>query len=108
MYRLTAKGRAALEDYARTPVRFTPVKSEALLRLLLADLVGEPVTRAALLTLREDVADLFDRLEETDARAAALPHRAKYLHMVNRHLRRLLDLHLELLDEVERELTDEP
>src|SRR5512143_3598032 len=45
LYTLTDKGLAALRDYARTPVTFTPVKSEALLRLLLADLVGEDATR---------------------------------------------------------------
>src|SRR5215218_2375847 len=45
VYSLTDKGLQALEVYARTPVELTPVKSEALLRLLLADLVGEEVTR---------------------------------------------------------------
>ncbi len=42
----------------RTPVTVTPLKSEPLLRLLIADLVGEDVTREALATLREDLADL--------------------------------------------------
>src|SRR6187431_2349758 len=44
VYRLTEKGIDALRAYARTPVRFTPVKSDPLLRLLLCDLVGEEVT----------------------------------------------------------------
>ena len=38
VYTLTDKGREAIRAYARTPVRFTPFKSDALLRLLLADL----------------------------------------------------------------------
>src|SRR3954447_26690616 len=38
VYALTDKGLAALRDYARTPVRFTPVKSDPLLRLLICDL----------------------------------------------------------------------
>src|SRR3954469_25506555 len=46
MYTLTDKGLDALREYARTPVTFTPLKSEVLLRLLLADIVGEDVTRA--------------------------------------------------------------
>jgi hypothetical protein len=33
-----------------------------------------------------------------------LPHRQKYLLLVAGFLRRLLELHLELVDEVEREL----
>ena len=39
--------------------------------------------------------------------AAALPHRSKYLLMVTAFLRRYVDLHRELVDEVERELTAE-
>jgi DNA-binding PadR family transcriptional regulator len=104
VYSLTDKGLDALRAYAETPVRFTPLKSDPLLRLLIADLVGEGATRESMLTLREDIADLFERLAEGEASAEALPHRAKYLVIVNRFLRRLLDLHLDLVDEVEREL----
>jgi hypothetical protein len=45
-----------------------------------------------------------ERLDETELGAEALPHRRKYLLLVTSFLRRLLDLHLELVDEVEREL----
>src|SRR5436309_10283169 len=55
VYTLTAKGRRALTDYARTPVAVTPVKSEALLRLLICDLVGEDVTLESLAMLRDDI-----------------------------------------------------
>src|SRR5919198_6480280 len=79
VYTLTDKGLDALRKYAKTPVRFTPLKSEPLLRLLIADLVGEEVTRASLLTLREHIADLFQRLEQSAASAERLPHRRKYL-----------------------------
>jgi len=84
VYTLTEKGLDALRAWAQTPVRFTPVKSELLLRLLIADLV--------------------DRLQDSEASAATFPHRRKYLVLVNRFLRRLLDLHLEFVDQVEREL----
>ena len=84
VYTLTERGLEALRAYAETPVELTPLKSEPLLRLLLADLVGEPTTRQSLLTLREDIADVLERLEETEASAAALPHRSKYLLMVTR------------------------
>ena len=75
-----------------------------LLRLLIADLVGEAVTRGSIGTLRDDVADLRARVDEMEARAGELPHREKYLVLAAGFLRRLLDLHLEFVDEVEREL----
>ena len=83
-------------------MRFTPLKSDPLLRLLICDLVGEPVTRASLTTLREDIADLMERLEDAERTARTLPHRSKYLLLVIDFLRRYLELHLELVDQVER------
>src|SRR5262249_12850369 len=102
VYTLTGKGLDALREYARTPVRFTPLKSDALQRLLIADLVGEAPTRESLATLREDIAELQTLLEASEVSAAALTHRQKYLLLSTGFLRRLLDLHLELVDEVER------
>jgi DNA-binding PadR family transcriptional regulator len=104
VYTLTDKGLDALRDLAQTPVHFTPIKSEFLLRLLITDLVGEEATRGSIGTIREDIADLLERLEESEATAKTLPHRAKYLLLVTRFLRRLLDLELDFVDEVEREL----
>jgi DNA-binding PadR family transcriptional regulator len=104
VYRLTEKGLDALCAYAATPARFTPLKSEPLLRLLIADLVGERLTRKGLAALRSDVDDLRARLDQAEASAESLPHRRRYLLLVTGFLRRLLDLHLDLVDEVEREL----
>jgi len=104
VYTLTDKGLDALRNYARTPVTLTPVKSELLMRLLIADIAGEEVTRESVATLRDDIADLRERLAESAAAADALPHRAKYLHLVNDFLERLVDLHADFVDEVEREL----
>jgi PadR family transcriptional regulator, regulatory protein AphA len=104
VYTLTDKGLEALREWAATPVRFTPVKSELLIRLLLADLVGDEVTRESIATLRDDIADLLPGLEASVAAAEALPHRSRYLLLVHGFLRRLVDLHLELVDEVERDL----
>jgi DNA-binding PadR family transcriptional regulator len=104
VYTLTGKGREALSQWARTPVRFTPVKSELLLRLLIADLVGEAATRESITTIREDISDLFTRLGESEEFAATQPSRTKYLLLVFGFLRRLLDLHLEFVDDLEREL----
>ena len=102
VYTLTKKGRQALADYARTPVAVTPVKSEPLLRLLICDLVGEDVTRESLDTLRDDIADLRRRLEDSQRTAENLPHREKYLLLVIDFLRGLLDLHEQLVNDVER------
>jgi DNA-binding PadR family transcriptional regulator len=108
VYTLTEKGLNALRAFAQTPVRFTPVKSELLVRLLICDLVGEEVTRESLATLREDLDDLYDRLDESERRASGLPHREKYLRLATTFLRKYLDLHAELVDDVERELVVGP
>jgi len=107
VYTLTDKGLQALREYSRTPVDFTPLKSEPLLRLLICDLVGEDVTRHSMTTLRHDIADIQLRLDDTERSAKQLPHREKYLLLVNGFLRRLLALHLDLIDQVERELGGE-
>jgi DNA-binding PadR family transcriptional regulator len=104
VYTLTDRGRQALEEWARTPARFTPLKSEPLLRLLIADLVGEATTRESMMSLREDIAELLAGLDETEASAQTVPHRSKYLLLVTGFMRRLFELHLELVDQVEREL----
>jgi DNA-binding PadR family transcriptional regulator len=107
VYALTDKGLDALREYARTPVSFTPLKSDALLRLLICDLVGEDVTRASMAALREELADISERLDDAEDRARNLPHREKGLRLVTGFLRRYLELHEELIDQVEHELTAE-
>ena len=104
VYTLTDKGLEALREWARTPVRYPRMEHEPLTRLLVADLVGEAPVRESLGTLRGDIADLSARLDEAEAAAENLPHRRKYLLMGHRLNRRLLEVHLEWLDEIEREL----
>jgi DNA-binding PadR family transcriptional regulator len=108
VYALTDKGLDALREYARTPVSFTPVKSDALLRLLICDLVGEEITRDSIGMLRNDLADIAARLDDAERRARDLPHREKYLLLVTAFLRRFLDLHDDFVDDVERELAPDP
>ena len=107
VYALTDKGLDALRQYARTPASFMPLKSDALLRLLICDLVGEEVTRESMETMRNEIADLAERVEASDHSARGLPHREKYLRLVNGFLRDFLELHDELIDDVERELSSE-
>ena len=109
VYTLTDQGREAIRAYARTPVRFTPVKSEPLLRLLLADLARRGARRArASPRCAPTSTSSRPRLAAADARAEALPHRAA-LPPASRSafLRRLLGLHRDLIDEVESELERE-
>lgn len=106
VYTLTEQGLDALREWAATPARFTPVKNEALVRLLVADLVGEPPTRRSISALRDEIAELEARLDEAELSAETLPHRRKYLLLTIGFLRRLLDLHLELVEEVERGLAE--
>jgi DNA-binding PadR family transcriptional regulator len=107
VYTLTDKGVDALRAYAETPVSFTPFKSDLLLRLLFADLVGEEPTRKAVTALRAEIAELSAQLDESKRSAASLPHRQTYLLLVIDFLRALLQLHLDWIDTVERELSAE-
>lgn len=104
VYTLTAKGVEALREWGRTPLRISPLKSEAALRLLAADIVGEDATLESMESLRDDLDDLRARLEEMTASAKLLPHREKYLLLVVAFLERVLDAHEQLADDVEREL----
>lgn len=104
VYTLTDEGLEALRAYAERPVTFTPLKSDALLRLLICDLAGEEVTRESMLALRDDLADIAARLDQAEQAAHELPHREKYLLIASRFLRRYLELHENLVNEVESEL----
>src|ERR687889_166880 len=108
VYTLTDAGLQALREYAQRPVTFTPLKSDALLRMLICDLAGEEVTRKSIAALRDDLADIAARLDQAEEAAHGLPHREKYLLIATRFLRRYLELHENLVDEVERELSASP
>jgi PadR family transcriptional regulator AphA len=103
VYTLTDKGLDALREWARTPVGFTPFKSDALIRLLATDLVGEDAVREGFGALRKDLEDMRARARETAERAKALPHREKYLRMGLDFAQGLIRLYEELADEVERD-----
>jgi hypothetical protein len=59
-------------------------------------------TRDAFEALRADIDELRERLAEVEERAQLFPHRTKYLLLVTAFLRRYLDLHRELVEELER------
>jgi len=104
VYHLTDKGAEALREWAATPAQFPRLKHEPLVRLLVADLVGEETTVEGIAALRDEIADLQGRLDEAKAVAETLPHRRKYLLLAYDLVERLFELHLEWVDEVERAL----
>src|SRR5215218_8393012 len=77
VYALTDKGLGALRAWAPTPSRFPSLKHEALIHVLVADLVGDAPTAASVAALRDDIADLRARLDIAEAMADSLPHRAR-------------------------------
>jgi PadR family transcriptional regulator AphA len=103
-YELTERGRKALRAWMEERPQHPQLRADPVLRLLAADLVGEPAVRRSLLTMRGDLADLRERLDTADEVAAGLPHREKYLRLNHRLARRVLDAYGAWLDEVEREL----
>jgi DNA-binding PadR family transcriptional regulator len=108
VYTLTEKGLEALREWVRTPVGFTPFKSEALLRILATDLVGEEAVREGFASLRDDLEDMRARMLETAERAKTLPHREKYLGLGLDFVDGLLRLYEELLEKVEQDFASPP
>jgi DNA-binding PadR family transcriptional regulator len=104
VYTLTEKGIEALRAWGRTPLRFTPLKSEPADRLLAADIVGEEATRESFAALRSDLDELRERVQEMTVSAQSLPHRTKYLLIAAAFFQRIIDAHEQLVDDVEREL----
>ncbi len=106
-YTLTDKGLEVLREWVPKPTPFPHIDSEGVTRVLAADLVGEEAVRESISALRAEIAELGARLDEAAAAAEALPHRRKYLLLNLGLARRLLDAHLEWVNDVESELAPE-
>jgi DNA-binding PadR family transcriptional regulator len=106
-YELTEKGLEALREWVRTTTPSPPqVATDAIVRLLAADLVGEPAVLEGLSGLRGEIEDLLERVSVTPDVAETLPHRRKYLLLNYKLARAVLEAHLAWLDDVERELDE--
>ena len=103
-YTLTDKGREALREWLREPVRFSRIQMEPAWRLLVADIAGEEAVVESLRPLRDEIADMLARLDVADAVARTIPHRERYLLLNHRLARRIVQAHADWLDEVEEEL----
>lgn len=107
VYTLTEKGLDALREWATTPVSFTPLKSDALVRLLATDLVGEAIVRESIGTLRDDLEEMRAAIRDTAERAESLPHREKYLMLGLEFVEKLVALYEELIEKVERQFASD-
>jgi PadR family transcriptional regulator AphA len=103
-YDLTPTGRAALRAWIAEPSQLPRIQHEAIVRLLAADLSDDATVLASLEALRDEIAVQRARFDEAEEIAATLPHRERYLRLVHRLGRALLDAHERWLDDVEREL----
>jgi PadR family transcriptional regulator AphA len=104
-YMLTDAGREALRAWAREPTPFPRIQSEAVVRLVAGDIVGDDAALvASLAAMRRELDDIDAGLDDAEAVAQTLPHRARYLRLVHRFGRTLTQAHRDWLDEVEREL----
>ena len=103
-YRLTEKAVEALRDWMNEPCTFNGIESEAVIRMLATDLVGEQPVRKSLDALRGEIELLHERLDEAEQAALTHPHREKYLMLNHRLARSILRAYSRWLDDVDREL----
>jgi DNA-binding PadR family transcriptional regulator len=101
VYTLTEQGIEALREWGRTPAQLTPIKSEPLTRMLVSDLVGEAQTAESIGALRGEIAEAMERLGDAEAMAETLPHKREALLLSYGLVRRMLELQLAWVDEVE-------
>jgi hypothetical protein len=81
------------------------VQSEAVVKVLAGDLVDDETVARSIVAMREDIAEVAERLAEAEANIPNLPHRARYLRLVHALGRRLLEAHRDWVDEVEETLS---
>jgi PadR family transcriptional regulator AphA len=103
-YTLTPAGVDALRAWMAEPTAFSRFFLEPAIRLLAADLVGEDDVLASLEALREQAAEHLARLDVSVDAASTIPHRERYLQLNHALARRLVQAHVDWLDEVEKEL----
>jgi DNA-binding PadR family transcriptional regulator len=104
-YTLTAKGLSALREWLGEPSPFPRIQNPAVARVLASDLAeDERVVVQSLRSLRQEIAELSEGIDDDERRAPSIAHRERQLRLVRSLGRRLLQVHLEWIDEVEREL----
>src|SRR5215212_11672080 len=103
-YELTDAGRRALTKWLALPAAMPRVQHEGIVQLLAADFTDDATVRASLAGLRDGLERAYERLEVMERRAPEVPHRTRYLRLINDYGRRSLDAQREWLDAVQEEL----
>jgi len=104
-YTLTDQGREALRAWLAEPCAMPRIQNEAALKLIGADFADSDETvLASLAGLRAEIDQGYADLVEMEARVEQIPHRARYLRLLNELARRTYDMQREWLDHVEAEL----
>jgi PadR family transcriptional regulator, regulatory protein AphA len=103
-YRLTDQGREALREWLATPAPFARIQNEPVVRLLGAEFADRETVLAGLQGLRAQIAELAAGLDAARENEPALPRRATALAINQSLARRILQAHLDWLDEVEEQL----
>jgi DNA-binding PadR family transcriptional regulator len=103
-YELTDAGREALAAWLAEPAAMPRVQNEAVVKLLAADFTDDATIAASLARVRVGMQRAYEALEEMERRAPLIPHRTRYLRLIDDYGRRLLDAQREWLDAVQEEL----
>ncbi len=103
-YELTDAGREALTAWLAEPAAMPRVQNECVVKLLAADFADDATIAASLAGVRVDIERAYRDLEEMERRAVEIPHRTRYLRLIDDYARRSLDAQREWLDAVQEEL----
>ena len=105
-YTLTPKGLQAFQDWLALPSPFPRIQSEAAIRVQASDLADDPaIVVESLRALRTEIAEITAALDDSQRRQTQFPHRQRQLKLLQSLGRRLLEAHLDWIDEVEQELS---
>jgi hypothetical protein len=80
------------------------VQNEFIVKLLAADFADDATIATGLAGVRAGIERAYRDLDEMERRALRIPHRTRYLRMIDDYARRTLDAQREWLDAVQEEL----
>ena len=100
-YELTDAGRAALTAWLAEPAAIPRVQNEGIVKLLAADFADDATIAASLDGWRAGIERAYENLGDMEARAQQIPHRTRYLRLIDDYARRSLEAQREWLDAVE-------
>ena len=103
-YELTDAGREALTAWLAEPAPLPRVQNEVVVKLLAADFADDATILASLAGLRAGIERAYRQVEDMERRAPGIPHRTRYLQLIDDYARRVLDAQREWLDAAEQEL----